>query len=155
MTMVRVVSRPGLTPLTDPEPMKDASEDEQPEDFALEADTTKPSSKTRSQREEELRKMMEEEDGESASAHVRGLQLTCAEEDEEEDVDMKDPSDEPPEPEPEAEPPKEASPEPQSNVTVSDGRRRGRRRVMKKKTVKDAEGYLGELCFLDKQVRLY
>ena len=154
--MVRVVSRPGLTPLTDPEPMKDASEDEQPEDFTLEADTTKPSSKTRSQREEELRKMMEEEDGESASAHVRGLQLTCAEEDEEEeDVDMKDPSDEPPEPESEAEPPKEASPEPQSNVTVSDGRRRGRRRVMKKKTVKDAEGYLGELCFLDKQVRLY
>jgi DNA polymerase delta subunit 3 len=28
-------------------------------------------------------------------------------------------------------------------VTVSNGRRRGRRRVMKKKTVKDEEGYLG------------
>ena len=30
-------------------------------------------------------------------------------------------------------------------VTVSGGRRRGRRKVNKKKTMKDAEGYLGEL----------
>ena len=37
--------------------------------------------------------------------------------------------------------PKEASPEPA--VTVSGGRRRGRRKVMKKKTIKDEEGYLG------------
>lgn len=34
--------------------------------------------------------------------------------------------------------------EPAETVTVSDGRRRGRRRIMKKKTVKDEEGYLGE-----------
>lgn len=33
--------------------------------------------------------------------------------------------------------------EPEETVTVSDGRRRGRRRVMKKKTVQDEEGYLG------------
>ena len=38
--------------------------------------------------------------------------------------------------------PKEDEPEP--TVTVENGRRRGRRRVMKKKTVKDEEGYLGE-----------
>lgn len=38
--------------------------------------------------------------------------------------------------------PKEEKPE--LTVTVQNGRRRGKRRVMKKKTVKDEEGYLGE-----------
>jgi DNA polymerase delta subunit 3 len=38
--------------------------------------------------------------------------------------------------------------EPQETMTVENGRRRGRRRVMKKKTVKDDEGYLGELFFI-------
>lgn len=38
--------------------------------------------------------------------------------------------------------------EPQETVTVENGRRRGRRRVMKKKTVKDDEGYLGEFSLL-------
>ena len=32
-------------------------------------------------------------------------------------------------------------------VTVSNGRRRGKRKVMKKKTMKDSEGYLGELSY--------
>ena len=36
---------------------------------------------------------------------------------------------------------KEVSPEPA--VVVTGGRRRGRRKVMKKKTIKDDEGYLG------------
>ena len=36
-----------------------------------------------------------------------------------------------------------AEQEEQPTVTVADGRRRGRRKVMKKKTTKDAEGYLG------------
>jgi DNA polymerase delta subunit 3 len=38
--------------------------------------------------------------------------------------------------------------EPKETVTVTGGRRRGRRRVMKKKTMKDEEGYLGKriLC---------
>ncbi|KAI5257240.1 hypothetical protein E4T42_01279 [Aureobasidium subglaciale] len=36
----------------------------------------------------------------------------------------------------------QATEEPVETVTVSDGRRRGRRRVMKKKTVQDEEGYL-------------
>ena len=39
------------------------------------------------------------------------------------------------------EPFQEPSPEPQ--VVVSGGRRRGRRKIMKKKTLKDDEGYLG------------
>jgi DNA polymerase delta subunit 3 len=37
----------------------------------------------------------------------------------------------------------QTKPEPEETITVSDGRRRGRRRVMKKKTVQDEEGYLG------------
>jgi DNA polymerase delta subunit 3 len=41
-----------------------------------------------------------------------------------------------------AETPKEEESEP--TVTVENGRRRGKRRVMKKKTVKDEEGYLGK-----------
>jgi DNA polymerase delta subunit 3 len=41
-----------------------------------------------------------------------------------------------------AETPQEDEPEP--TATVQNGRRRGKRRVMKKKTVKDEEGYLGK-----------
>ena len=39
---------------------------------------------------------------------------------------------------------KEPEPEPKEIVTVQGGRRRGKRKIMKKKTVKDDEGYLGE-----------
>ena len=41
--------------------------------------------------------------------------------------------------------PKNESEEEMPSMTVSGGRRRGRRKVMKKKTMKDAEGYLGIL----------
>ena len=51
--------------LTVTEPMKEASEDEQPEDFALKVDKEQPPSKSRSEREEDLRRMMED-DGLSA-----------------------------------------------------------------------------------------
>lgn len=37
----------------------------------------------------------------------------------------------------------EPEPEPKEQVTVQGGRRRGKRKIMKKKTVKDDEGYLG------------
>jgi DNA polymerase delta subunit 3 len=49
----------------------------------------------------------------------------------------------------EPEPAPEENKEPEGKrefVETSNGRRRGRRRVMKKKTVKDEEGYLGK-CF--------
>lgn len=36
----------------------------------------------------------------------------------------------------------EPQPEPEQTMTITDGRRRGRRKVMKKKTTKDAEGFL-------------
>lgn len=35
------------------------------------------------------------------------------------------------------------APSPESHTMVSGGRRRGRRKIMKKKTLKDDEGYLG------------
>lgn len=35
----------------------------------------------------------------------------------------------------------------EATVTVQNGRRRGRRRVMKKKKVKDDDGYLGKQSF--------
>jgi len=35
----------------------------------------------------------------------------------------------------------------EATVTVENGRRRGKRRVMKKKKVKDEDGYLGMLCW--------
>jgi hypothetical protein len=38
---------------------------------------------------------------------------------------------------------KSVEPEKEEKSVVTGGRRRGRRRIMKKKTVKDAEGYLG------------
>ena len=47
--------------------------------------------------------------------------------------------------EPDSKPEAQEKEEPEETVTVSDGRRRGRRRVMKKKTVQDEEGYLGTL----------
>jgi DNA polymerase delta subunit 3 len=40
--------------------------------------------------------------------------------------------------------PETPEPEGEATVTVQDGRRRGRRRVMKKKKVKDEDGYLGK-----------
>jgi DNA polymerase delta subunit 3 len=35
----------------------------------------------------------------------------------------------------------------EATVIVENGRRRGKRRVMKKKKVKDEDGYLGMLCW--------
>lgn len=82
---------------------------------------------SRKAREAALKAMMEDSDGEE---EVKVGKRPEVEENEVEvetpDVEMKD----------------ETPPAP----VVSDGRRRGRRRVMKKKTVKDEDGYLGELC---------
>ena len=40
------------------------------------------------------------------------------------------------------------APSPEPVVTVTAGRRRGRRKVIKKKTIKDEEGYLGTQSYL-------
>jgi DNA polymerase delta subunit 3 len=49
-----------------------------------------------------------------------------------------------PTPEEQAPPPPSKPAELKEEVTVQGGRRRGKRQVMKKRTVKDAEGYLGK-----------
>ena len=79
--------------------------------------------KTRKEREEALRKMMEEDDEEEEPSAAATPDVI-----EEDEIE---------------EPVKEKSVEPKPTVTVSGGRRRGRRRVMKKRTMKDEEGYLG------------
>ncbi|OAR01733.1 hypothetical protein LLEC1_08040 [Akanthomyces lecanii] len=78
-------------------------------------------------REEDLRRMMEEDE----------------DDDEEEDNEPEDAEMEEPEPEPEPEPVKEEEKEPAEVVSASsDGRRRGKRRVMKKKRILDDQGYM-------------
>lgn len=91
------------------------------------------SRQARKNREDELRRMMEEDEDEE-------------EEKEDEDEEMEEP-----EPEPEAEPaaPVKEEKEPQEVVSsAGDGRRRGKRRVMKKKRILDDQGYMGKYTVL-------
>jgi DNA polymerase delta subunit 3 len=103
--------------------MKDVSDDE--EDFVPPApadlEIVNKNRKERKENEEKLRQMMEMDD----------------EEDEEIVAEVEKPEVK------ETKKEKEPSVEKEVPPVVSDGRRRGRRRVMKKKTVKDEEGYLG------------
>jgi DNA polymerase delta subunit 3 len=106
-------------------PMKDVSDDEEetyvpPPQKAKEiVDSDR---KSRKEREAALAKMMEDDDENVESPAI------AAETPEEDGREMEDPP---------------ASQVPKEYVEVSGGRRRGRRRVMKKKTMKDEEGYLG------------
>lgn len=59
------------------------------------------------------------------------------------DEEMPDADEEPREPTPVEQPPPSKPAELKEEVTIQGGRRRGKRQVMKKKTVKDEEGYLG------------
>lgn len=87
--------------------------------------------KSRKDRQEELRRMMEEDSEDD--------------EPEQEDTPMEEPEEEAPAPEPEM----KEEPEPAEVISsTGDGRRRGKRRVMKKKTVMDDQGYLGEFLQL-------
>ncbi|KAL1605585.1 hypothetical protein SLS59_003387 [Nothophoma quercina] len=107
------------------EPMQGMSEDEGDDDEPeVQVDTEKieAAKKARDERAEKLRKMMEDDDEDMPDA-------PAAEEREAEPPQLE-----------KADAPKEDEPEP--TVTVENGRRRGKRRVMKKKTVKDEEGYL-------------
>ncbi|KAJ8112999.1 hypothetical protein OPT61_g4768 [Boeremia exigua] len=109
----------------DDEPMQGMSEDEGDDDeIGVQTDTAKieAAKKARDDRAEKLRKMMEDDDDEMPD-------VPATEEMPPEAVQSE-----------KTETPKEDEPEPV--VTVQNGRRRGKRRVMKKKTVKDDEGYL-------------
>lgn len=111
----------------------DALEEQQPEVDA-------PSGKSKKEREAELQAMMDQEDEPMKNAPTPTEQ-----------------GDEPGAEAGKAESPKEE--EPKETVTVENGRRRGKRRIMKKKKVKDEEGYLGMSCctcaFLTTFILLY
>ncbi|KAL6860595.1 CDC27 protein [Amphichorda felina] len=85
--------------------------------------------KTRKEREEQLRRMMEEDDDD--------------EEDEPEEREDDEEMEEAPEPEPEPEPETKEDKEPSEVVSAAEnGRRRGKRRIMKKKRILDDQGYM-------------
>jgi DNA polymerase delta subunit 3 len=88
--------------------------------------------KSRKDREAELQAMMEQED--EAMVDIAESKANDAGE-VENDLTIDKPE-------------SQAPGEPKESVQVENGRRRGRRRVMKKKTVKDEDGYLGKLCGL-------
>ncbi|KAF5504921.1 DNA polymerase delta subunit 3 [Colletotrichum siamense] len=125
----KAASKPKEAPKKAP-PVNDSpalSDDGEDDDEDIPA--AKPSSdgrKSRKEREADLKRMMEEE----------------SEEEEEPEEKEEEPEDEPME-EPEPEPEAKKEPE-QSEVVASsgDGRRRGKRKVMKKKQIMDDEGYL-------------
>ena len=89
-----------------------------------------PEGKSKRQREEELQAMMDQEDEVMEDAADATPEDGVGEEDDNDAAIDK----------PEAKP----ADQPKETVTVENGRRRGRRRVMKKKTVKDEDGYLGK-----------
>lgn len=97
------------------------------------------SRKTRKEREEELRRMMDADDDEDDEDEDDASEKR-AESPVEEPMD--ETADEPEAPEP-------APAEPAEVVTTStDGRRRGKRKVMRKKQVMDEQGYLGAISTL-------
>lgn len=120
------------TPAAEPEdvPMTGFSDDDLDDDQAEsgipEQEAKEPSGKSKKQREAELQAMMDQEDEPMEDVATPGA------DDERHDDGAIDKAESQP---------KE---EPKETVTVENGRRRGRRRIMKKKTVKDEDGYLGE-----------
>ncbi|KAJ5812946.1 DNA polymerase subunit Cdc27 [Penicillium robsamsonii] len=105
--------------------LDDASEEEAEELFPDSTDKAAAANReNRKEREEKLKRMMDDDD------------------DEADDEEMPDADEEPREPTPVEQPLPSKPAELKEEVTVQGGRRRGKRQVMKKKTVKDEEGYL-------------
>ncbi|KAI9765671.1 MAG: hypothetical protein M1840_007229 [Geoglossum simile] len=109
------------------EPMKDASEEEQEEDFIIATDPKKSTGKSGgrksiAERQARLREMMEDDD--EPMEDSGDVKMEDTEDNKETEASRQSEVAEPP------------------PVVSTGGRRRGRRKVMKKKTVKDEEGYL-------------
>ncbi|KAI4131579.1 MAG: hypothetical protein LQ347_002916 [Umbilicaria vellea] len=149
-----VAQLPGESSVPEDEPMQDASEDEQEADFIDNtAAAAKSNRKSKAEREEQLRNMMEQE----------GMYLFQSSNS---SPDANPPPDEPM-PFPDDPPDSADNSEPidalaladsqpsETTVNISDGRRRGRRKVMKKKTTKDEEGYLGTFPKIIKPIPTY
>jgi DNA polymerase delta subunit 3 len=115
--------------------MLDVSEDEEDSYVPPVVDKEKVDEgrKARKEREAALKRMMEDDDGEDEDVVEKVEEKTESEDAEDDDVmDIENPV------------VKAKAEEQKEYVEVSNGRRRGRRRVMKKKTIKDEEGYLGK-----------
>lgn len=141
--------------LTCTEPMKDASEDEQEADFIdSTAAEAKSNRKSKAEREEKLREMMEREGVYSFLFSKPDPNANPSP-----DEPMPNAPDEPPDSADDSYPidgprPADAQP-PEATVVVSGGRRHGRRKVMKKKTTKDDEGYLGAFSHIINPIPTY
>lgn len=99
---------------------------------------------SKKQREERLKQMMEDDDADGTLD--RGMIVIqfandCLDE-EMPDADDEEPEEPEREPTPVEQPPAPKHTELKEEVTVQGGRRRGKRQVMKKRTIKDDEGYL-------------
>lgn len=142
--------------------MKDVSSDEEGEDVDLPTEITDLGNERRNERlaqKEKLRKMMESSDDDEAMGEAEEVKLgpdavamseADIEVDEEEEKENEEVEEQPSAPidasNKSAKNSKEAEEEEGAEepaITVSGGRRRGRRKVMKKKTRRDAEGYIG------------
>jgi DNA polymerase delta subunit 3 len=109
----------------------EADEEDLPESKSIDLEALK---RTRKEREEQLLRMMEDPEDEADEK-----------EDEQSDEEMEEASEPEPEPEPEPEQPKEDKEPAEVISNSSNGRRRGKRRVMKKKRILDDQGYMGKL----------
>ena len=137
----------------------DAS-DEEPEELFPDTGKAAPTTnrESKKEREERLKKMMEDDDedddnekaidangdGVSHSTETFSLNILIRPVTDQEMPDAEEPEEEPEEPVT-IEQPLPKKQELKEEVTVQGGRRRGKRQVMKKKTVKDDEGYLGKI----------
>ncbi|KXT08221.1 hypothetical protein AC579_5567 [Pseudocercospora musae] len=120
------------SPPAEDAPMTGFSDDDDDNDdvatFAEPEETTEPSGPSRKDRKAELEAMMNQEDESMDDAPEPADERAPEDESQHDDgaIDKKAAKEE----------------APKETITVENGRRRGRRRVMKKKTVKDEEGYL-------------
>ena len=126
------------------EPMQGMSEDEGDDDDepvpVIDEEKVAAAKKAREERERKLQEMMEADGKPSVVSIITLLILATVDMPDAPAEEEKDSQDAPIDKEVPSKPT-----ESESSVTVQGGRRRGRRRVMKKKKVKDEDGYLGEL----------
>ncbi|KAM0516110.1 hypothetical protein ACHAPE_005733 [Trichoderma viride] len=111
----------------------EADEEDLPGSKSIDLEALK---RTRKEREEQLLRMMEDPEDEAAKKEEP------KKEDEQSDEEMEEASEPEPEPEPEPEQPKEDKEPAEVISNSSNGRRRGKRRVMKKKRILDDQGYM-------------
>ncbi|PTB39810.1 hypothetical protein M441DRAFT_27724 [Trichoderma asperellum CBS 433.97] len=113
----------------------EADEEDLPDSKSIDLEALK---RTRKEREEQLLRMMEDPEDEADEKE----EPKNEDENEKSDEEMEEASEPEPEPEPEPEQPKEDKEPAEVISNSSNGRRRGKRRVMKKKRILDDQGYM-------------